>query len=299
MPPPARGIGGGMSASATGPAIQLLSSIAPLASRYDAWICDVWGVMHNGVRAFPAAAEACRSFRERGGRVLLLSNAPRPAPAVQAQLDGFGVPREAYDGILTSGDLTRKLISERRDLRLFHLGPERDKPIFEGLDLRFSAAEQADLVVCSGLYNDDVETPADYRELLAPLAQRGLQMICANPDLVVERGSRLVYCAGSLAAEYERLGGSVTYAGKPHRPVYDLAFERLAELRGAPVARERILAIGDGVKTDIRGAAVAGIDSAFIASAIHVTGDLDEVTLERLFAESGDRPVAALPALVW
>lgn len=288
-----------MTASASRPATQLLSSIAPLAASYDAWICDVWGVMHNGVRSFPAAAEACRRFREGGGRVLLLSNAPRPAPSVQAQLDGLGVPREAYDGILTSGDLTRKLISERRDLRLFHLGPERDKPIFEGLDLRFSAADEADLVVCSGLYNDDVETPADYYALLSPLARRGVPMICANPDLVVERGSRLVYCAGSLAAEYECLGGSVTYAGKPHRPIYDLAFERLAEMKGAPMARERILAVGDGVKTDIRGAALAGIESAFVASAIHVSGDLDEATLERLFAESGDRPVAALPALVW
>ena len=124
-------------------------------------------------------------------------------------------------------------------------------------------------------------------------------MICANPDLVVERGSRIVYCAGSLAAEYERLGGSVTYAGKPHRPIYDLAFERLDELRSGPVPRERILAIGDGVKTDIRGAAVAGIDSAFIASAIHVTGALDAATIEQLFKECGSRPVAALPALAW
>lgn len=288
-----------MTASASTPAIQLLSSIAPLAPGYDAWICDVWGVMHNGVRPFLGAAEACRRFREGGGSVLLLTNAPRPAPSVQAQLDGLGVPREAYDGILTSGDLTRKLISARRDVRLFHLGPERDKPIFDGLDLRFTAAEEADLVICSGLFNDDVETPVDYRPLLAPLALRGVPMVCANPDLVVERGSRLVYCAGSLAAEYECLGGGVTYAGKPHRPIYDLAFERLAELRGGPVALPRILAVGDGVRTDIRGAAIAGIDSAFIASAIHVTGHLDEPTLEQLFAESGDRPVAALPALVW
>ena len=283
----------------TAPATELLSSVAPLAPRYDAWICDVWGVMHNGVDAFPGAAEACRRFRERGGTVLLLSNAPRPAPAVQAQLDRFGVPRDAYDSILTSGDLTRKLISEKRDQRLFHLGPERDKPIFEGLDLRFSTPEEADLVVCSGLYNDEVDTPADYKDLLEPLARRGVPMICANPDLIVERGSRIVYCAGSLAAEYERLGGSVTYAGKPHRPIYDLAFERLDELRNGPVPRERILAIGDGVKTDIRGAAVAGIDSAFIASAIHVTGDLDAATIEQLFKECGSRPVAALPALAW
>lgn len=283
----------------TAPATQLLTSVAPLAPRYDAWICDVWGVMHNGAAAFPGAVEACRRFREGGGTVLLLSNAPRPAPAVQAQLDRFGVPPDAYDSILTSGDLTRQLVSERRDQRLFHLGPERDKPLFEGLDLRFTSAEEAELLVCSGLYNDEVETPADYTGLLEPLARRGVPMICANPDLVVERGSRIVYCAGSLAAEYERLGGSVIYAGKPYRPIYDLAFERLEDLRGGPVARERILAIGDGVKTDIRGAANAGIDSVFIASAIHVTGDLDAAAIEQLFKECDRHPVAALPALVW
>lgn len=285
--------------TAPSPAPQLLSSIAPLAPTYDAWICDVWGVMHNGVKAFSAAVEACRRFRERGGTVLLLSNAPRPGPSVEAQLDRFGVPRDAYDSILTSGDLTRTLISERRDQRLFHLGPDRDKPIFEDLDLRLCPAEEAELVICSGLYNDDVDTPADYTGLLGPLAQRNVPMICANPDLVVERGSRIVYCAGSLAAEYERLGGRVTYAGKPHRPIYDLAFERLAAMRSGPVPRERILAVGDGVKTDIRGAENAGIDSAFIASAIHVMGDLDAATIEQLFRDFTRRPVAALPALVW
>ena len=278
---------------------QLLSSIAPLVPAYDAWICDVWGVMHNGIRAFAGALDACRRFRERRGTVLLLSNAPRPAHSVQAQLDGLGVPHDVYDTILTSGDLTRKLIGERRDLRLFHLGPDRDKPIFDGLDLHFSTADDAELVICSGLYNDEVETPAHYTALLERLARRGVSMICANPDLVVERGARLVYCAGSLAAEYERLGGSVTYAGKPHRPIYDMAFERLGKLRGGPVPRKRILAIGDGIRTDIRGAVAAGIDSAFIASAIHVTGELDEDTIERLFSGFDRRPVAALPALIW
>ena len=278
---------------------QLLSSIAPLAHGYDAWICDVWGVMHNGVRAFTGAVDACRRFRETGGTVLYLTNAPRPAHSVQAQLDGFGVPRDAYDGILTSGDLTRRLISERAQLKLFHLGPARDKPMFDGLELRFAAAGEADVIICSGLYNDDTETPADYTEVLEPLARRGVPMICANPDLAVERGSRIVYCAGSIAAEYERLGGQVTYAGKPHLPIYQMAFERLEELRGEPVPRRRVLAIGDGLRTDIRGAANAEIDSAFIASAIHVPGELDAVAVAELFSGSDLSPVAALPALVW
>ena len=281
------------------PAVPLLSSIAPIASGYDAWLCDVWGVMHNGVQAFEAAAEACRRFRESGGTVLLLSNAPRPAHSVQEQIDRIGVSREAYDAILTSGDLTRILISKRPDQRLFHLGPARDKPMFEGLNLDFVQASEADLIVCSGLYNDEVETPADYTKLFEPLVKRGVPMICANPDLAVERGSRLVYCAGALAAEYARLGGTVTYAGKPYGPVYDLAFERIAALRGGPVPRERILAIGDGLRTDIRGAADANIASVFIASAIHVPGTLDSLALEQLFGGADARPIAAMSALAW
>jgi HAD superfamily hydrolase (TIGR01459 family) len=285
--------------SAPDPAIPILSSIASLAPGYDAWLCDVWGVMHNGVHAFPGAVEACRRFRDRGGVVLLLSNAPRPASSVRAQIDGFGVPRDAYDGILTSGDLTRKLVSQRSDLRLFHLGPARDKPMFDGLDLRFTGADTADLIICSGLLNDDVDTPADYTELFEPLARRGVPMICANPDLTVERGSRIVYCAGALAAEYERLGGTVTYAGKPYGPIYEMAFERIDALRGASVAQNRVLAIGDGLRTDIRGAADVGIDSVFIASAIHVTGELDAIAVQRLFSGTDARPIAALPALAW
>ncbi len=288
-----------MNAPRQKPIIPLLSSIAALASDYDAWICDVWGVLHNGVRAFPAPVDACRRFRQAGGRVLLLSNAPRPAASVRDQLAALEVPDDAYDAVLTSGDLTRKLIGAEPGRRVFHLGPARDVPMFDGLDVRLTAADAADLVVCSGLWNDDVDTPADYTPLLAPLARRGVPMICANPDLTVERGSRLVYCAGALAAEYERLGGSVTYAGKPHLPIYQLAFERLADLRGAPLDRARILAIGDGVRTDIRGAAAAGLDSVFVASGVHVTGALDAVAVERLFSGSADRPIAVLPALAW
>lgn len=285
--------------TASSSSIPLLSSIAEVAPGYDAWLCDVWGVVHNGVRSFPSAVEACRRYRETGGVVLLLSNAPRPASAVSAQIGALGVPPDAYDAVLTSGDLTRTLISERSDCRLFHLGPARDKPIFDGLDLHFVGAEEAQLIICSGLYNDDVETPSDYTALLESLAHRGVPMICANPDLTVERGSRVVYCAGALAAEYERLGGPVTYAGKPHGPIYERAFEMIASLRGQPVGRERILAIGDGLKTDIRGAASAGIASVFIASAVHVPGGLDPATVVSLFSGSDARPIAALPALAW
>jgi HAD superfamily hydrolase (TIGR01459 family) len=279
--------------------IPLLSSISLLAPLHEAWICDIWGVLHNGVRAFGAASDACRSFRRSGGIVLLLSNAPRPGEDVQVQLDRMGVPRDAYDTILTSGDLTRALVRDHPSRRILHIGPERDKPIFAGLDRTLANDSEAELVVCSGLCDDDRETPEDYLPLFRRLVARGLPMICANPDLTVERGERLVFCAGSLSADYERLGGSVIYAGKPHLPVYRLAFDRIAAIKGRPVAPERIVAIGDVIRTDIRGAANAGISSVFIASAIHVSGPLDAEKLEALFNGSDVRPVAALPALVW
>jgi HAD superfamily hydrolase (TIGR01459 family) len=280
--------------------VPLLHSIAILAPSYDAWICDIWGVLHNGVRAFEAAGEACRSFRREGGTVLLLSNAPRPAAEVQRQLERLGVPREAYDGIVTSGDLTRRLIRDHPAQKVLHVGPDRDRPIFAGLEVQFADEETADLIVCSGLVDDERETPLDYVPMLERLIARRIPMICANPDLKVERGERLIYCAGALAEVYESLGGAVTYAGKPHAPVYRLAFERIAELRGRPVPAARILAIGDVIRTDIAGAAGMGLDSVFIASGIHVPGTLDQRQLDSLFAESGSaRPVAALPALRW
>jgi HAD superfamily hydrolase (TIGR01459 family) len=281
------------------PTIPLIPSMAPLAPRFDAWICDVWGVLHNGVKAFGPAVEACSRFRQQSGTVLLLTNAPRPASAVQLQLDGFGVPRDCYDVIVTSGDLTRRLISDQPDRRLLHVGPDRDLGIFAGLDLNFVGDADADVVICTGLLNDNVETPAHYTSRFAPLVERRVSMICANPDLTVERGERLVYCAGSLAAEYERLGGSVVYAGKPHPPIYELAFEQLAAVRGGPVPHDRILAIGDGLRTDIKGAGNVGLAAAFIASGVHVSGPLDEPTLAALFAGSDTHPIAALPALAW
>lgn len=279
--------------------VPLLHSISLLAPSYDAWICDIWGVLHNGVRAFEAASAACRAFRQRGGTVLLLSNAPRPSADVERQLDRLGVPRDAYDAILTSGDLARRLIEEQPGRRILHIGPDRDRPIFAGLPLDFAEEGHADLVLCSGLVHDERETPEDYLPVFRRLVARGVPMICANPDLTVERGDKLVYCAGSLAAEYERLGGAVTYAGKPHAPVYHLAFKRIAELRGRFVPAGRILAIGDVIRTDIQGAAGVGLSSVFIASGIHVKGTLDERLLEELFAASEARPIAALPALRW
>ena len=278
-------------------AIPILSSISELSCACDAWIVDIWGVMHNGARAYAAASEACRRFRRGGGIVVLLSNAPRPFRAVVHQLAAVGVDPESYDGGLTSGDVTRGLLEAWSGRSLLHIGPERDKGLFEGLTARLATPDAAEAIVCSGLWDDSSETPANYEALFEVLAARRLAMLCANPDLVVERGNKLVYCAGALAALYAQKGGEVIYAGKPHVPIYERTFATLERLAGRALARERILAIGDGIDTDLLGAHRAGLRSLFIASAVHLPGGLDAQTLDELFASRPFRPIAALPAL--
>lgn len=278
----------------------IIASIAALAADTDAWLVDIWGVIHNGVAPFDAATAACATFRAQGGTVLLLSNAPRPWTSVVDALDRLGVPRQSWDAIVTSGDAARGLLAEWSGKKVYHLGPERDLPLLAGLDLERVTPEQAEGIVCSGLFDDTTETPDDYRDILALLLARGLPMICANPDLKVERGDRIIYCAGAIAAAYAEIGGNVVYAGKPHLPIYDAADARIAALRGAPVPRRRLLAIGDGVKTDILGAARAGIRSVYVASGIHLSGArLDQAALASLFPLPDTRPVAAMTALAW
>jgi HAD superfamily hydrolase (TIGR01459 family) len=283
----------------SGADIPILSSIGSLAVSSAAWIVDIWGVMHNGARAFEPAAEACAKFRQRGGIVLLLSNAPRPFTAVVAQLDALGVARTAYDTGVTSGDVTRAMIASWQGRPLLHIGPARDRGLFEGFALDFVDAYRAEALVCSGLDDDSKETPKDYTRLFEGLVARGVPMLCANPDLVVERGDKLVYCAGALAAEYAALGGRVSYAGKPHLPVYERALAAIDCLSGDPVAKDQVLAIGDGIETDLLGAHVAGLRSVFIASTIHAPDGLSADTLARLFAARPFAPVAALAALAW
>lgn len=289
--------------TAASSAVPIVDSVQDIGKGYRAWFVDIWGVMHNGRTAFPQASAATRAFRDQGGVVVLLSNSPRPSPAVQEQLREFGVPDEAYDATVTSGDLTRHELGKHAGAQVFHLGPGRDRAIFDGLDVALSAPEAAELIVCSGPFNDDVETPDDYTGLLGALAARGLLMICANPDHMVERGHRLVYCAGALAAVYETLGGKVIYAGKPHVPVYELALETAGRLAGETLDRERVLAIGDGLKTDIAGAGSFGIDSVFVASGLHAPGEggeaLDAAHLTELFGQEGRRPIAATRGLQW
>jgi HAD superfamily hydrolase (TIGR01459 family) len=282
-------------------AIPVLPSIAPLAATAELWFVDIWGVIHNGVRPYASSVAACEAFRNQGGTVLLVTNSPRPRESVGRQLDGIGVARSAYDDIVSSGDVSRSLIAAWAGRPILHIGPERDLPIFAGLHATPGAtADDAAVAVCTGLYDDEAETPADYRNILAKLRSRAVPMICANPDQKVERGGRLIYCAGAVAAAYQALGGEVSYAGKPYQPIYDLALETGSKLRGGPIAKERVLAIGDGVATDIAGAGHFGVRSVFIASGVHVR--LDETIGDaagRLFTSGAPQPIAAMNEFVW
>jgi HAD superfamily hydrolase (TIGR01459 family) len=276
---------------------QLLTHLSEIASDYDTLICDVWGVLHNGATAFAPACAALKTFREKHGRVVLLSNAPRPAADLEEQFVRFGVPLDCYDTIVTSGAAAREDLARRAargGLAMLHLGPERDRGVFAGLDIELTGADKAEIALCTGPYDDETETPADYVDRLADLKARGLTMLCANPDYQVQRGGKLVYCAGALAQAYEKIGGSVIYYGKPHLPIYD-------HVRAASDGAPRPLAIGDGLHTDIKGANAAGIDALFIADGVHGEDvrDFTQAHLGDLFAGAGVAARAAMRALVW
>ncbi len=283
-------------------AIPLIDSISSLSERYSAWMCDIWGVIHNGVAPFPQAVEACRAFRKRGGVVVLITNAPRQRQIIEDILAEMGVGADVYDAIVTSGDVTLSLLREKPGARIFHIGPPRDEPMFDGLDVVRVPPDQAELILNTGPYDDDNETPEDYRALLETLIARRLPMICANPDIKVERGGKLIYCAGALAALYEDLGGEVAYAGKPYAPIYELAFAEIAARLDRPPLRSSILGIGDGVNTDIRGAHDFGMDAVYIASQVHLENGAEALTpsaVAGLFSGKSFRPVAAQAALAW
>jgi HAD superfamily hydrolase (TIGR01459 family) len=275
-----------------------------LASAYEVVLCDVWGVVHNSVIAFTDACTALTRFRRQGGTVVMITNAPRPSAVVMAILDELDVPRAAYDAIVSSGDVTRTIIAARAGQSVFHVGPERDLPIFEGLDTPRAPVESADYVVCSGLFDDTTESPQDYNALIATMRARGLPMVCANPDIVVERGDKLVYCAGAIADLYAAAGGDVLYAGKPYRPIYEQALDIARTLRGRETPHARLLAIGDSVRTDLGGAAAFGIDCLFVTGGIHAEelGGRDQpnaAALDDIFAAAGLVPKAVTQRLVW
>ncbi|MGA8615342.1 MAG: TIGR01459 family HAD-type hydrolase [Xanthobacteraceae bacterium] len=285
--------------------VALIERFAPLAPDYDILFCDVWGVIHNGVAAFADACEALARFRSGGGTAILLTNAPRPAAAVARILDRLGVPRAAYDAIVSSGDVTRGVVEQRLNESVFHIGPPRDLPIFDRLNLVFAPLESADYVVCSGLFDDTTETLESYHEMLASMRTRRLFMVCANPDIVVERGDALIYCAGALADAYGALGGDVLYCGKPYAPIYKMALEKAASLRGGmQPALKRVLAIGDSVRTDLSGAAAFGLDCVFVTSHLHAeeygSREVPDVAaLNAMFAAAGVAPKAIMRGLAW
>jgi HAD superfamily hydrolase (TIGR01459 family) len=277
-----------------------ISGLSEIAGDYRFILCDVWGVLHDGVRAYPAAVDALVRFRAAGGGVVLVTNAPRPAEKIVAHLHHLGVGAAAYDDIVTSGDVAREFLSQQPEARIFHLGPDRDRPIYEGLPNPIVEEAAATLVSCTGLFDDTIETPDDYADQLKRLANRGLPMLCVNPDKVVERGKQLVWCAGALAERYAAFGGETIIVGKPHAPIYRVVLARLGRIAGHDVATDEILAIGDGAATDIRGAFDQGIDVLFVTDGIHAAelgpGDRPDWALVHTFlaaAELGTRNFTA------
>ncbi|MGD9980933.1 MAG: TIGR01459 family HAD-type hydrolase [Hyphomonadaceae bacterium] len=277
-------------------------SIDEIADRYDAVFCDVWGVVHNGRRAYPAACAALQRLRRAGKHVILITNVPKPRGPIPAQLDRAGVPRDAWDAIVTSGDAIRAALAERAPGPMFKIGPDDyDRTLWEGLGLAQAPLAQAAFVAISGL-NRDNETPADYAAVLRDAKARDLDLICANPDIVVQYGERMIWCAGAVAQEYEDLGGRVIMAGKPHPPIYDLARKELDAISGRRIDSARILCIGDGVVTDIAGANAQGLDSLFIAAGIHgeelwTDGKLDPAKVDAALAAESVRATYAMAAL--
>jgi HAD superfamily hydrolase (TIGR01459 family) len=283
----------------------VLSHLSSIAQNYDVIFSDVWGVVHNGIIPHDAAGEALTRFRAGGGVVIMISNAPRPAWSVVDQLNDIGVLPTAYDAIVTSGDVTRGLALAMPDPRCFHIGAEKDEPLFRDLNVSRVSADEAAFVICSGFKDDETETVADYQDILKKLRQRHLPMICANPDLVVERGEKLILCAGALAEAYAEMGGEVTHAGKPHPPIYDATLAKAVGLLGRKPEKSRILAIGDAMRTDVAGARDFGIDSLFLSAGIHAqelhgeNGKLSNGKLDDFMAGQAFHPKASMQHLVW
>jgi len=281
--------------------LRFVERLRDLTAGVDVVLSDIWGVVHNGLVAFPEACEALHTFRKQGGTVILITNAPRPADSVQRQLRKLDVADDIYDAIVSSGDLTRHFVADHPGRKVFWLGPERDSSIYRGLDAVLAPLEQADYIICTGLFDDETESAEDYRGMMLQARQRKLTLVCANPDIVVERGDRLIYCAGAIAELYRELGGEVIFYGKPHRPIYERAMALAAERRGQPTSLDRVLAIGDSVRTDLTGALGFGIDCLFLTRGIHSEefegiDQLDPASVKELF---GHPPRALMRELRW
>jgi HAD superfamily hydrolase (TIGR01459 family) len=285
--------------------VPILSGLSQWADRYDALVCDLWGVVHNGHTATPSACDALIRFRKRGGKVVFLSNAPRPSAAVLVQLDGFGVTREAWDSVVTSGDIAYEAINRRADTwhqelrrRFFHIGAAHNKTLFDGLAAEpTSDVAAADFILCTGLFDSNNETAETYRPLFEQAIARGQRLLCANPDRAVMVGAKRFPSAGALANLYTAMGGEVREYGKPHPNAYAMCFERLGK-----VERSRVLAIGDGLLTDIAGANAVGLDALFIWEGVHgaeIGSTPTSTDLGRVCREHRLTVKAAMRQLAW
>ncbi len=276
--------------------------LSDIAAEYDAILCDVWGVIRDGEALLEPALDALRRFRAQGGRVALVSNSPRRSSSLQSLLEQMGAGQGAWDAVVTSGDATHQVLSALAPGPAFKLGPDWDDPLYEGTGLEFAPLEEARFISCTGLIDFETETVADYADFLSEAKLRGLPMVCANPDKVVQHGGRLLPCGGALAEAYEALGGETIYAGKPHPPIYDLARERLEAADRGPIPASRILAVGDGPETDIAGANREGIDALFITAGI-LSGDFvhgfDPRAIEQALDARGVFARFAAPELGW
>jgi HAD superfamily hydrolase (TIGR01459 family) len=283
----------------------ILTEARDLLSRYDVVFCDVWGVVHDGLKAFPAACEALTRFRAGGGTVVLVSNAPVPQEQVARMLMSRAVPDTAYDAIVSSGDIALAHIIGAKFGAVHCIGPrDRDSALFDKIPARKTELAEADAIVCSGLTDDRHETAESYRPLLEQALARKLPFVCANPDLVVDVGGTLYLCAGAIADLYAHMGGPVFWAGKPHANAYGTALGVAERLRGGSVQADRVLGIGDALRTDLKAAQGAGVDGLFIASGIHrhdaMTGhEIDAGKLRELFAGSGIPAIGAMAYLAW
>ena len=283
----------------------ILDRAGDLLSNYDLLFCDVWGVVHNGMTAFDDACAALEKFRHQGGTVILVSNAPVPKQRVQAMLESRRVPKSAWDDIVSSGDIALAHVTERGFKKLYCIGPQdRDQALFKALKARSVPLRDAEAIICTGLTDDRVESPDDYRVLLAEAHALKLPFVCANPDLVVDVGGTMLYCAGAIADIYQSIGGAVYWAGKPHLSAYETAHAKAEALRDANISRAKCLVIGDAVRTDLKGAANYGCDAIFVASGIHRHETMDGAKLSpaklaKLFTPGTPSAIAAMVELRW
>ncbi|WP_028031569.1 TIGR01459 family HAD-type hydrolase [Gemmobacter nectariphilus] len=254
---------------------RIIRELAEISDRYDVLFCDLWGCVHDGKRAMPAAVAALQAFRAKGGAVVLLTNAPRPKPSVMRQIERLGVPADAWDDIVTSGDAAQyALVNGAVGRKVWHVGPPKDLTFFSEMapdlpaaDIELVPLTEAEGIVATDLFDNLHEQPDEYYGRLLMAREAGLPMLCANPDLMVDYGDKRVWCAGALAKMYEEMGGTALYFGKPHPPIYDLARRRLAAA-GREVSEDRILCLGDGIGTDVAGAAGEGLDGLFVTGGL-------------------------------